>query len=175
MAIENKTEQVSKINATPGSWIATFAARLRADDAGQSMIELALLTPVFLLLITGMLTFGLACNNYIQLTEATSVGARALAISRSETTDPCATVASAVYAAAPSLTPGSLSFSFFLNGTPYSGPTCPSTSNTTGAAGNLVQGTNATVIVSYPCTLKVYGANYAPNCALQSQMTEYIQ
>jgi hypothetical protein len=31
------------------------------------------------------------------------------------------------------------------------------------------------VTVTYPCSLAVYGANYAPHCSLQAQMTELIQ
>ena len=46
------------------------------------MVEMALVLPVLLLVVTGILTFGLAFNNYLLLTEATSVGARTLAISR---------------------------------------------------------------------------------------------
>ena len=46
---------------------------------------------------------------------------------------------------------------------------------TSGAAANLVQGANAIVTVTYPCSLAVYGANYAPHCSLQAQMTELIQ
>jgi hypothetical protein len=109
------------------------------------------------------------------LTEATSVGARTLAISRGETTDPCATAASAVYAAAPLLIPANLSFTFVLNGVSYAGASCNSGSSTTGAAGNLVQGANAVVKVTYPCSLAVYGANYAPSCSLQAQITELVQ
>jgi Flp pilus assembly protein TadG len=173
MGIANKVEQLQNGTTNPP---AKFTDRFRHfGDDGQSMIEMALVLPVFLLVVTGILTFGLAFNNYIQLTEATSVGARVLAISRAETTDPCSTAATAVFAAAPTLNQSNLSFSFLLNGAPYSGITCNSTSNTTGAAGNLVQGGSATVIVSYPCTLKVFGANYAPNCSLQTQMTEYVQ
>jgi Flp pilus assembly protein TadG len=139
------------------------------------MVEMALILPVLLLVVTGILTFGLAFNNYILLTEATTVGARTLAISRGETTDPCATAASAVYAAAPLLTPANLSFVFVLNGTTYKGASCNSGSSTTGAAGNLKQGGNAVVTVSYPCSLGVYGANYAPNCTLQAQVAELVQ
>jgi hypothetical protein len=128
-----------------------------------------------LLVVTGILTFGLAFNNYVMLTEATSVGARALAISRGQTTDPCATASSAVYAAAPLLASSKLSFTFVLNGTTYTGASCSSGSSTTGAAGNLVQGNNAVLTVNYPCSLGVYGANYAPNCSLQAQMTELVQ
>ncbi|HTZ58258.1 MAG TPA: TadE/TadG family type IV pilus assembly protein [Acidobacteriaceae bacterium] len=139
------------------------------------MVEMALVLPVLLLVVTGILTFGLALNNYVTLTEATSVGARALAISRGQTTDPCATASAAVYAAAPLLVSSNLSFTFVLNGTTYTGASCSSGSSTTGAAGNLVQGDNAVVTVTYPCSLAVYGANYAPNCLLQAQMTELVQ
>lgn len=142
---------------------------------GQAMVEMALALPILLLVVTGILTFGLAFNNYLLLTEATSVGARTLAISRGATTDPCATASSAVIAAAPLLAPANLSFTFVLNGTSYTGTSCSSGSSTTGAAGNLVQGTNAVVTVGYPCSLAVYGANYAPKCSLQAQMTELVQ
>jgi Flp pilus assembly protein TadG len=142
---------------------------------GQAMVELALVLPVLLLVVTGILTFGLAFNNYLLLTEATSVGARTLAISRGETTDPCATAASAVYAAAPLLVAANLSFSFVLNGSAYTGASCNSGSSTTGAAGNLKQGAYASVTVSYPCSLAVYGTNYAPNCSLHSQISELVQ
>jgi Flp pilus assembly protein TadG len=145
------------------------------EETGQAMVEMALALPVLLLVVTGILTFGLAYNNYVELTEATNVGARALAISRGATTDPCATVAQAVIAAAPLLVAGNLTFSFQLNGTNYTGTSCNSSSSTTGAAGNLVQGGNAVVTVNYPCSLAVYGANYAPNCSLQAQITELVQ
>jgi hypothetical protein len=80
-----------------------------------------------------------------------------------------------VYAAAPLLASSKLSFTFVLNGTTYTGASCSSGSSTTGAAGNLVQGNNAVLTVSYPCSLGVYGANYAPSCSLQAQMTELVQ
>jgi Flp pilus assembly protein TadG len=145
------------------------------EQDGQAMVEMALVLPVLLLVVTGILTFGLAFNNYLLLTEATSVGARTLAISRGETTDPCATAAAAVYAAAPLLVAADLSFTFVLNGTTYTGASCSSGSSTTGAAGNLKQGSYASVTVTYPCNLAVYGANYAPNCSLQSQISELVQ
>jgi Flp pilus assembly protein TadG len=176
MEIKNNDELLSKRSVHPRSKAGKFVARFRSfGEEGQSLIEMAMVLPVFLLVTTGILAFGIAFNNYIQLTEATSVAAQALAISRAQTTDPCATAASAVYTAAPQFTQGNLSFSFVLNGTSYSGTSCSSSSNTTGAAGNLVQGGNATVMVSYPCALQVFGANYAPSCSLQAKMTEFVQ
>jgi Flp pilus assembly protein TadG len=148
--------------------------RCRADD-GQAMVEMALVLPVLLLVVTGILVFGLAFNNYILLTEATSVGARTLAISRGETTDPCATAASAVYAASPLLVPANLSFTFVLNGKSYKGPSCNSGSTTTGAAANLKQGSYALLTVNYPCSLVAYGNDFAPGCSLQSQVAELVQ
>jgi hypothetical protein len=31
------------------------------------------------------------------------------------------------------------------------------------------------VTVSYPCTLAVYGTDYAPGCSLQAQVSELVQ
>jgi Flp pilus assembly protein TadG len=152
-----------------------ISAPLCLNEEGQAMVEVALVLPVLLLVLTGIFALGLAFNNYLILTEATNVGARALAISRGSTTDPCATTSSAVIAAAPLLVSANLTFTFGLNGTTYSGTSCSSGSTTTGAAANLVQGGNALVTVTYPCSLAVYGANYAPSCVLQAQITELIQ
>jgi Flp pilus assembly protein TadG len=167
--------RTAMIAASRPLYVANNARRRARNEEGQAMVEMALALPVLLLVLTGILTFGLAFNNYVLLTEATSIGARTLAISRGATTDPCATASSAVIAAAPLLTPASLSFSFVLNGASYTGTSCSSGSSTTGAAANLVQGSNAIVTVTYPCSLAVYGANYAPHCSLQAQMTELVQ
>ena len=145
------------------------------EDSGQAAVELALCLPILLLVVMGILTFGLAINNYIMLTDATGVGARAMAISRGQTTDPCSTASAAIYAAAPLLTPDSLTFTFNLNGTTYTGASCSSGSTTTGAASHLVQGLPAKVTVTYPCVLQVYGTDYAPGCSLQAQTTELVQ
>ena len=50
-----------------------------------------------------------------------------------------------------------------------------SSSTTTGAAGNLTQGQAAVVTATYPCSLAVFGANYASSCSLSAQVTEIIQ
>lgn len=148
---------------------------LHEEHAGSSLVEMAVSLPVLLLIVTGILTFGIAINNYITLTDATNVAARQLAISRGQTTDPCSLTASAVYAAAPILKQSNFTFSFVFNGTPYTGTSCSSASISAGAAGNLVQGGTALVTVTYPCSLKVYGASYVPGCTLQAQTAELVQ
>ena len=48
----------------------------RTDEAGQGLIEFALLLPVFALLLLGMLEFGLAFNHHLTIEYATREGAR---------------------------------------------------------------------------------------------------
>ncbi len=175
MHVHEAAVPAQRTGPVPASKLVRWLRAACRREHGQSAVELALCLPVLLLVVTGILTFGLAINNYIILTDATGVGARALAISRGQTTDPCSTVSSAVYAASPILTKGSLNFSFSFNGSTYTGANCSSGSTTSGAAAKLVQGSPAQVTVTYPCVLQVYGHNYAPSCSLQAQTTELIQ
>lgn len=46
-------------------------------ERGQSMVELAMILPVFLILLTALLEFGLAFNHHLTLEYATREGARA--------------------------------------------------------------------------------------------------
>jgi Flp pilus assembly protein TadG len=148
---------------------------LLCSDDGQSMLEFALCLPPLLLIVTGIFTFGIALNNYLILTNATSVATRQLSISRLQTTDPCALTSAAVIAAAPTLKSANLTFAYVLNGTHYSGTSCSSGSTTTGAAANLLQGKSVQVTVSYPCSLVVYQHTYLSSCTLQSQLTEAVE
>ena len=139
-----------------------------ADDSGQALVELALSLPILLLLVFGLCTFGVAFENYLVLQNATNVGARALAISRGQSTDPCSTASTAITNAASVLTSSSLNFTFVLNGASYTGTSC------TAGAANMTQGTTARVTVTYPCTLSSYKWSYAP-CTLTAATAELIQ
>jgi Flp pilus assembly protein TadG len=170
------TLATSRATVTARTRAARICARLNSGgEEGSSLIEFAVCLPVLLLIMTGTFQFGLALNNYLMLTNATCVGAQQLAISRGQTLDPCATAVSAVTSAAPLLKSANLSFTFILNGTTYTGTSCNSTSTTTGAAGNMVQGKTAQVTVTYPCSLVVYNANIVPVCSLKAQLAELIQ
>jgi Flp pilus assembly protein TadG len=152
-------------------------ALLRGHSEGQSLVEFALILPMMLLLTTGIMIFGIAMNNYVQLTNAVSVGARTLAVSAQITLDPCATASNAVIAAAPGLNPANLTFTYVLNGVTYSNTTsCASSSLSSGAANNLASGTTASVTATYPLNLSVYGSNFsASNAVLQATSTELVQ
>ena len=169
------------MNCTTTTFIIRFRAeralaRLRGgDEEGSSLIEFAVCLPVLLLILTGTFAFGIALNNYLMLTNATTLGAQQLAISRGQTTDPCSTASNAIIAASPLLKPANLTYAYVINGVAYSGTTCSSSSTTTGAAGNLLQGATVKVTVTYPCNLAVYGANIVPNCNLKAQLSEMVQ
>jgi Flp pilus assembly protein TadG len=148
---------------------------MRRRDDGQSLVEFALTVPALLLVVTGILSFGVVFNNYIILTEATSVGARQLTVSRGQTLDPCQTFSSAVYAAAPVLKQANLTFTISLNGNVYSGTSCSGTT-TSGAPSNMILGTNTVVTATYPFSLSVYGLKIVPvGSLLTAQTAELMQ
>ena len=51
-------------------------------DKGQAMAEMAVVLPVLLFLILGIIQFGIVFNNYMTLTDAVREGARTAAVSR---------------------------------------------------------------------------------------------
>ena len=57
--------------------------RRSREQSGQAFVELALVLPVLLLLLLGVVQFGTVFRDYIALTDATRVGARQAAVSRS--------------------------------------------------------------------------------------------
>jgi Flp pilus assembly pilin Flp len=57
--------------------------RLR-DEKGQTMVEFALALPILLLIMFGVIQFGIVYNDYVTLTDATRAGARKAAVSRHE-------------------------------------------------------------------------------------------
>jgi Flp pilus assembly protein TadG len=138
------------------------------EEQGQALLEFAFVLPVLLILLLGVIVFGIAFNNYLTLTNATNIGAQLLVISPG-TADPCQVTSNAVIAAAPNLTPANLTFTIVLGGQhSYTGTSC------TAGAPYLVAGQTAAVTVTYPCNLKFFGFNPASGCTLTAQTTEVI-
>ena len=67
-------------------------ARLKRAD-GQAFVEFAIVLPLLVMLMLGICQFGLAFHNYLSITDATRVGARAAAVKR---TAACATATTAI-------------------------------------------------------------------------------
>jgi Flp pilus assembly protein TadG len=154
---------------TTGKLFRRGGMRVRvANEQGQAVIEFTLVVPILLIVMTGLLSFGLALHNFLVLTYGVNAGAQLLSFSRGQTTDPCATAATAIQSAVPGLTNG-LSLTFVIDGSTYSSTTsCPA------GAANMVQGTSAQVTATYPCSLGVFNMN-VHTCNLQTQVTEVIQ
>jgi Flp pilus assembly protein TadG len=158
---------------------------LSSREDGNALVEFAIAAPIMLMIMMGIIVIGSTMSNYLQLIEATASGARTIAVSRSNTLDPCNTVATAVSSGAPLLNSANLTYTLLLNSSLGAnlgtyGPTkgslsCSSANYTSGAPSYLQQGGSANVTVTYPCNLNIFGTNYWSGCTLQAQTTEMIQ
>lgn len=129
------------------------AARLRHDEKGQSATELALVLPVFCLLLFGIIQFGILFNNYVTVTDAARAGARKAAVSRLEP-NPCAAAEEAVRKSAGGLDQSKLVVKV-----------CPTT---------WQPGADVTVEASYPYEINLLGF-VAASGNLTSKTTERVE
>jgi len=72
------------------------------NERGQTMTEFAFVVPLLLVLLLGIVQFGIAFNNYVTLTDAVRAGARKAAVSRN-TIDPPGTCKATILNAADNL------------------------------------------------------------------------
>ena len=72
MPIGRRTEASMELRAN------ARCMRERAGERGQSLFEFALVLPILMLILFGMIVFGIAINNYLELTNGTTAGAQAL-------------------------------------------------------------------------------------------------
>jgi Flp pilus assembly protein TadG len=72
------------------------------DSRGQTLTEFALVLPILVLLLFGIVQFGVVFNHYLTITDATRAGARQGAVSR-HLGDPTGAVVSRVRASAAEL------------------------------------------------------------------------
>jgi Flp pilus assembly protein TadG len=118
---------------------AASARDLRSED-GQAMTELALVMPIFAMLLLGIVQFGIAFNNYLTLTDATRAGARRAAVSRF-VGDQGASAKIAVENAASGLDPAKLDANITVTSSPDWSTT----------------GSQVSVTASYPYSINILG------------------
>jgi Flp pilus assembly protein TadG len=70
-----------------------ISSKLRREG-GQSFVEFAMVLPLLVLLVFGITQFGLAFRNYLAITDAARVAARAAAVKR--TNNPCGAATTAI-------------------------------------------------------------------------------
>jgi Flp pilus assembly protein TadG len=127
---------------------------------GQAMVEFAMVLPLLLLLIMGIIQFGIVFSHYVTLTDAVRAGARQAAVSRS-LPDPVATTQARVKQSAAGLKESDL----VITVTPYD----PSDGTAT-----WVQGGDVTVEATYPYELSLFGVVVKAG-TLKSKTTERVE
>jgi Flp pilus assembly protein TadG len=141
-----------------------FSARARhrawervRREQGQAMVEFAVILPVLLILVTGIIQFGTLYNKYIVLTDAVRAGARILSVGRG-LDNPCDPGVTQALQAGTSI---GLTASQVTPGFPSSADYCGTGTYTYGSHGNTggkeVQGDQATLSATQPFTLSVFG------------------
>lgn len=124
------------------------------------MVEFALVIPLLLLLIFGIVQFGILFNNYLTLTDAVRAGARQAAVSRT-LPNPVATTKTRVERSAAGLQASKLVINVDpwdpVNGTP-----------------NWAQGGDVTVKATYPYAINLFGF-VVMSGTIKSETTERVE
>lgn len=130
------------------------------------MVEFALILLPLLILIFGLIKFGILFGQYVTLTNATAYGARTLAVNRGAGTGPptaCTMAQNALDGAAVTLNPSQINFSISF----------PSPDTSTCSA--LETGDTAVMQATYPCNLQILFLNVWPGCQLVAHTTVRIE
>ena len=137
-------------------------ARRTRRESGQAYVEFALVLPLLLLIVLGIIQFGNAFRTYITLTDAVRVGARQAAVSRSIDPESARVplVEAKIKAAAASLDPSKLNITV----TPK---------DAGGAPGWYASG-DVTVRASYPFKINILGM-VVFNSTINSRTTERVE
>ncbi len=139
-------------------------------ERGQAVVELALVLPLFLLLLLGIVQFGTLFRDYIALTDATRVGARQAAVARS--LQPASTreasVVAKVHKAGVNLSPSKMTVTVQLYDT--SGTLMVPNS----ADASWVPSGDVTVRATYPFRISLFGQVVFAG-TLQSRTTERVE
>ena len=128
------------------------ARTITRDESGQTMTEFAIILPVLVVLLFGIIQFGILFNNYMTLTDAVRAGAREGAVSRSDA-DPTGATTTAVRSSAADLNQTNLAV----------------TVNSPWQAG-----TDVTVTATYPWSISLLGWVVSSG-TLQSKTTERVE
>lgn len=125
---------------------------LRRNERGQTMVEFTLVLPVLLIVLFGIIQFGLTFNNYVALTDAVRAGARTAAVSRFSAT-PLNDTVSRVKTSSNDLDPTKVNVTVTASWT---------------------QGSDVVVKATYPYSISLLGVVVASG-TLSSQTTERVE
>ena len=126
--------------------------RIRREETGQTLVEFALVAPLLLIILFGIIQFGIAFKHSIALTDAVRTGARKATVSRTAA-DPVSATQSAVLGAASDLDGSKVKVTVSSSWTP---------------------GANVTVSATYPYAINILGIVVASG-DLHSATTERVE
>ncbi len=124
------------------------------------MVEFALVLPILLLLVMGIIQFGVLFNNYVTLTDGVRAGARQAAVSRT-LPDPVTAATNRVKSSAAGLDDAKLEITV----TPY---------DPDDGSASWVQGGDVTVEAKYPYQIALFGV-VVMSGKLKSTTTERVE
>ena len=137
-----------------------YLRNIKRNQSGQAMVEFVLVAPILLLLVFGIVQFGIAFHNYQTLTDAIRAGARQAAVSRT-LPDPVGTTEARVTAAAANLDLSKLAVTV----DPY---------DPNSGTHSWAQGGDVTVTGKYPFSISLLGF-VVKSGQLTSQTTERVE
>ncbi|MGH9561265.1 MAG: TadE/TadG family type IV pilus assembly protein [Terracidiphilus sp.] len=167
----------------------TLSSRFREicrHREGNALVEFAVVAPLLICLLMGLVTIGILVNNYITLTDAVAMGARAFAeatgVSASPVNgDPCAYAVSVMNSDAKSLSTSNITYT--ITYTPASTGTAATLSNTCKSTfSGMTEGDTVSITATYPAlmltTVKKGGVLILPQFSswtLSAQTTQVVQ
>lgn len=134
--------------------------KVMKKQKGQAMVEFVIIAPVLLMIVFGIIQFGILFNNYLTLTDAVRNGARQAAVSRTAA-HPVKSATDRVKAAASDLNIANLTIEVI--------PRDPVT-----GAQDWVQGGDVTVSATYPYSIDLLGF-VVKSGLIKSQTTERVE
>jgi Flp pilus assembly protein TadG len=154
-------------------------------EEGSQLVEMAVVAPLLLIILTGMASFGMALYNEQQLGYVTAGAVQALTIDVSQITDPCATVESYVSTSLPSYTAASFTYTLKIYSSTStsvtSGPTTGTGFSCKSDAADITQFQPVILTVSYPYSWfpifqwSKYGTTFVPTGSLSSTQAAMAQ
>ena len=146
----------------------SMLARMIADRKGATAVEMAMVMPVLLTLLVGVVKTSVTFNDYIEVSNAVRASGRVLASGRGSAT-PYTSALNTAYSAAPNLSKSKLAVTMIVNGTVcIADNSCQATlAAATGAA--------ASVTATYPCDMDIIFVQLVRGCTITFQTAERIE
>jgi Flp pilus assembly protein TadG len=143
---------------SPRFWVRQHRSGAAWRDEGQSLVELALMLPLLLMLLAGLIFGGITFYDYVTLADAVEAGARMIVTNQGAGKGPptaCTLGENALTSAAANLKTSQITISGGAGGETFTG---------TSKCTSLQTGDYVTLGATYPCYLKIpfAGINLCP-------------